>query len=106
MLFLKYQSIGENIKTQVDKVQGEDINNHIRWNFRLCVVMEPRKKKGIEDQHFEIIWKKSKGWLILNNAPLDVIIMEIYFTSLANAVHFWHEKHHKNIQWVLIKFGE
>jgi hypothetical protein len=30
MLFLKYQSIGENIKTQVDKVQGEDINNHIR----------------------------------------------------------------------------
>jgi hypothetical protein len=48
MLFLKYQSIGENIKTQVDKVLGEDINNHIRWNFRLCVAMEPKKKKVLK----------------------------------------------------------
>jgi hypothetical protein len=29
--------------------------------------------------------------------------MAIYFTSLVNAMHFWHEKHHKNIQWVLVK---
>jgi hypothetical protein len=48
MLFLKYQSIGENIKTQVDKVLGDDINNHIRWNFRLCVEMEPKINKNLK----------------------------------------------------------
>jgi hypothetical protein len=58
MLFLKYQSISENTRTQVDKVLREDINNHRRWNFRLCVAIELGEKKGIEDQHFEIIWKK------------------------------------------------
>jgi hypothetical protein len=54
MLFLEYQSIGENIRTQVNNVLGktlittedETLNYVLRWNH---------KKKGIEDQHFEVI---------------------------------------------------
>jgi hypothetical protein len=63
MLFLKYQSISENIKTQVDKVLGEDINNHIRWNFRLCVAMELGEKNVLKINILRLYGRnRGVGW--------------------------------------------